>query len=292
MKNKNLLNIILAICILTACSACTKTDTSSNSISVGGNSSFMSSNVKSSALFNSASINDSSSMPFSEYLQQIKNQSAVNQLKCIFNRMDSSPQSELLSTSEYNDAVKAIEGLLKLDELNKFESSDFSKLSPNLHLFQTKNVKVIEYEPDPAVYGEINNNNFAFIRQIKEGKANIIPLYQGVTKHIGYVYEEPENLLIIVGEDRYINPYFAYIDGFSLSDKKAEYLPVVSDNTTILWKITSDNGWIRRNSEEFLGTSILSASASTIIVQSTDGYNIRFIYNKNRKKYIIKEDSK
>lgn len=206
--------------------------------------------------------------------------------------MDSSPQSEyLLSPSEYGDAIKTVEGLLKSDELNKFESSDYSKLSPNLHLFETKNMKVIEYEPDPAVYGEINANNFAFIRQIKEGKANIIPLYNRVTKHIGYVFEEAENILIVAGEDKYVNPYFAYVDGFSISDKKAEYFPVVSDFTNALWKISSNNGWVRRNSEKNFGTSILTASSSIITVQSTDQYKISFMYHKDRKKYSIDKTS-
>ena len=289
MKNKNLLSIILAICIVVTCSTCAKSDIPPNSESVGKNSNFVSSTVKSSTLSNS--INYSSSMPFSEYLKQIKSQSAVNQLKYIFKIMDSHPQSRyLLNPNEYSDAIKTIEELLKSDELNKYKSSDFNKLSPNLHLFQTKNMEVIEYEPDPAIYGEINDNNFAFVRRIKDGKINVIPLYGCVTKHIGYVYEESEDFLIVAGEDKYVNPYFAYIDGFSVSDKKAEYSPVVSDYTNALWKITSNNGWVRRNSEKNLGTSILSASSSTIIVQSiqsTDQYKINLNYDKDKRKYLI-----
>ena len=286
MKNKYLLSIILAICTAATCSACVKTDTPSNAASGGKISSFVSSAARDSTTSDLRNL--SSSIPFSEYLQQIKNQSATNQLKCIFKVMDSSPQSEyLLSPSEYGDAIKTVQGLLKSDELNQFESSDYSKLSPNLHLFETKNMKVIEYEPDPAAYGEINANNFAFIRQIKEGKANIISLYNCVTKHIGYVFEEAENILIVAGEDKYVNPYFAYVDGFSISDKKAEYFPVVSDFTNALWKISSNNGWVRRNSEKNFGTSILTASSSIITVQSTDQYKISFMYHKDRKKYSI-----
>lgn len=288
---KNLLSIMFVICIITTCSACTKNDNTTNSTSVKKNSSFVSSTVKSSTL--SSSVSYSSSIPLSEYLQQIKNQSAVNQLKGIFKIMDSSLQDgHLLNSNEYSDAIKAIEELLKSDELNKFGSQDYNEISQNIHLFQTKNMKVIEYEPNPAIYGEINDYNFAFIRQKKDEKANVIPLYNCTTKHIGYVFEEPENFLIVAGEDKYVNPYFAYVDGFSVSKKMVEYSPVVSDYTNTLWKITSKNGWVRRNSEKNLGTSILSASSSTIIVQSNDQYKISFMYDKNKRKYFINKVSR
>lgn len=234
--------------------------------------------------------NQSKCTVLSAYIQKIKSQSGIDQIKTVFQCLDSRPDG--LSTEEndpnYTYLIRTFENYLRTEASMKYDASDFKRFfSKNLALFQTPSKRVLQYVSDPFLYGEVNSGNFAILQQVENGKVNAATLYVSNTKHISHIFEESDNFLVVAGIDQMVNPYFAFIDGFSLSGGKAEYSPAVSDYTNSLWKITSDNGWVRGISEKNMGSSILSASASTITVQSNNQYKINLIYDKDKKKFLI-----
>lgn len=269
-RNKSIPIILITVCIIIIFAACGKNPVASSSM---------------------VSQKPARSTTLSEYLQDIKRQSGISQVQTVLKALDSGADGLNAdgNNTYYNYFIKLLGDYLQTEASAKYTSSDLSRLSPNLRLFKTANKRIIAYEPSPSVYGECNAGNFAFIQQVENGKITIMPLYTCVTKHIGYVYEQAENFIIIAGEDKYANPYFAYIDGFTLSDKKAERSPVLCEHTDKVWRITSADGWIRRNANGNIGTSIVSAADSMIQIQSTDQRKINFIYNKQERKYSIHE---
>lgn len=115
--------------------------------------------------------------------------------------------------------------------------------------------------------------------------------YADNTKHISYVFEEPDNLLVVAGIDKMVNPYFAFIDVFSLSGENLALSPVIPEYSNELWKIDPSSGQIRGKTKEATGTVILSASNSNILIQSKDQRKIDFIYDKDKREYSVREIS-
>ena len=232
----------------------------------------------------------SSCTVLSSYMQQIKSQSGTEQIRTVFQCLDARPDglSPEKSDPNYMYLIKTVENYLQTEASAKYSAPDLKKyFSPNLALFQASGTRILQYVPDPFLYGEVNSGNFAILQQKANGKINTSILYDASTKHIGSVFEEPDGLLVAAGTDQMVNPYFAFIDGFSVSDGKAGYVPVVPDYTDAHWKITPDNGWVRGISGKNTGSSIWSASASSITVQSTDQNKISLVYDKSKRKYSV-----
>lgn len=225
----------------------------------------------------------------SEYMQQIKNKTGQEQIKAIFNLLDSGLHdlSADPSDSNYTYAINTFKQFLKTSISKKMTESELKKFSPNLSIFKVSNGRVIMYELNPSFYGEINSGVCAYYQTSINNIIQVLTLYEFSTKHIEYVYETNPNFLVVAGEDKYINPYFAYVDGFSIDEGKATLVPVLRDSTNSLWTITSNNGWIRRNSSNNIGTAIYSASDSKLIISSTDSHKLILNYDSDTKKYAL-----
>ena len=235
----------------------------------------------------SSPVSASDSETVSNYKQQIQSKTGKEQVKAAFDLINSRSHQFCADSSDsfYVYAIGVFKQFLKTPASKDMTEKDYQKLSPNLKVFDTADGRVIMYDPDPLVYGEINSGVCAYYQTGFDSELQVFSLYEFTTKHIGYVIERDSSSLIVAGEDKYVNPYFAFADGFSISGDKASLSPVLNEHADSLWKITASNGWICRNSNGNIGTSVVSASESSLIIRSTDSEKLTLKYQKDIKKY-------
>ena len=214
-----------------------------------------------------------------DYIEQVQGANGKEQAKAILNLLD--------SNSHYVYGMIMLGQFLETPLSKEMSVSDFQKLSTRLKIFKTTNGRVIEYEPDPLIHGELNSDVFAYYQTVIDNKIHVFPLYESTTKHIKYVLEMSRDFLVVAGEDQYINPYWAFVDGFSISKDTANLVPVLNEHTDSLWKITPSDGHIAGNTKNTLysGTSIISTSKSKLTVFSNVLGKLTLKYEPNSKKY-------
>lgn len=229
----------------------------------------------------------STSETLSSFKEQIQNKTGKEQLKAIFDLLDTNTHQIYADEkdSNYTYAISAFENFLKTPESEKMTASDFKELSSNLNVFKVADGRVIMFVPDPSIYGLINAGVCAYYQTSVNSSIKVFPLYEYSTKHIEYVVEISKDFIVTAGIDKYVNPYFAFADGFSISDQKATFTPVLKDYKNSSWTITASNGWIRGNVGN-RATNIRAATNSSLVVLGPSSKQLTLKYQADTKKYI------
>ncbi|MDP4092807.1 MAG: hypothetical protein Q8920_05530 [Bacillota bacterium] len=180
---------------------------------------------------------------------------------------------------------------LETEQAYKMMDDDFKKLSGRIHVFQLEKVKVITYEGNMLLFGEIGAPTYAFFQQKIEGKIIANLFYNNNHRNISSAIQpsNDKNFIVLTGRDKNAKPWRAFIDAFNIADGIVNKAAIIDDYQDNLWNMDSKDNTIFLT-DSAAETYINKVPGQTIVLEAGD-LKLNLYFDSKLQKYITAKNS-